>query len=97
MPTFIILAKFTAEGIKGLKKAPERLKKAQEIAKSVGAEIKGIYYTMGRYDYVAITESDSVETAMAGLFRLGLEGTASTETLVGLSAEDGLKVIAELP
>jgi uncharacterized protein with GYD domain len=31
MPTFIILAKFTAEGIKGLKKAPERLKKAQEI------------------------------------------------------------------
>jgi len=97
MPIFVILAKFTDEGIKGIKKAPERLKTAQEIAKSVGSEIKGVYYTMGRYDYVAIVEGPSVEAAMKGLFMLGLEGVAKTETLVGLSMEEALKVISELP
>ena len=97
MPIFVILAKFTSEGVKGIKKAPERLKSAQEIAKSVGMEIKGIYYTMGRYDFVAIVEGPSVEAAMKGLFMLGSEGAAKTETLVGLSMEESLKVISELP
>ncbi len=97
MPIFVILAKFTSEGIKGLKKAPERLKSSQEIAKTIGAEVKGLYYTMGRYDYVAIIEAPSVEAAMKGLFMLGAGGTQTTETLVGLSFEDAHKVISELP
>ncbi len=97
MPIFVILAKFTTEGIKGIKKAPERLKAAQEIVKSVGFEIKGAYYTMGRYDYVAIVEGPSVEAAMKGLFMLGTGGVVKTETLVGLSMEEALKVISELP
>ncbi len=97
MPIFVILAKFTSEGVKGIKKAPERLKDAQEISKSVGSEIKGLYYTMGRYDYVAIIEAPSVEAAMKGLFILGAQGAAKTETLVGLSADDAMKLISELP
>lgn len=97
MPIFVILTKFTSEGLKGIKKAPERLKAAQEIAKSVGSEIKGIYYTMGRYDYVAIVEGPSVEAAMKGLFMLGAGGATKTETLVGLSMDDAMKVISEIP
>ncbi len=97
MPTFIILSKFTAEGIKGIKEAPKRVKAAQDIAKAVGADIKAIYYTMGRYDYVGVVEAPSVEVAMKGLFMLGSGGVASSETLVALSMEDTLKIIAELP
>ncbi len=97
MPIFIILAKYTKEGVQGIKKAPERFKASQEVAKSVGAEIKGAYYTMGRYDFVAIVEAPSVEAAMKGLFMLGAGGNQKTETLVGLSIDDALKVISELP
>ena len=97
MPIFIVLAKFTPEGVQGIKKAPERFKAAQEIAKSVGAEIKGLYYTMGRYDYVGIVEGPSVEAAMKGLFMLGAGGVQSTETLVALSMEEAHKVISEIP
>ena len=97
MPIFIILSKYTKEGAQGIKKAPERLKAAQEVAKSVGAEIKGVYYTMGRYDFVAIIEGPSVEAAMKGLFMLGAGGVQKTETLVGLSVDDAHKVISDLP
>ena len=97
MPIFVILAKYTTERVKSIKKAPERLKAAQEVAKSVGAEIKDVYYTFGRYDFVSIVEGPSVEAAMKGLFMLGAAGVQSTETLVGLSLADAHKVISEIP
>jgi len=97
MPMFIVLAKYTTEGVQKIKQAPERSKAAEKIAKSVGAEIKNVYYTMGRYDFVAIIEAPSVEAAMKGLVMFGAGGVQSTETLVGLSMDDAHKVISELP
>ncbi|MHA2066976.1 MAG: GYD domain-containing protein [Candidatus Thorarchaeota archaeon] len=97
MPIFVVLSKYTAEGVQSVKKAPERFKAAQEVAKSVGAEIKGVYYTMGRYDFVSIIEAPSVEAAMKGLFMFAASGVQSTETLVGLSLEDAHKIFSELP
>ncbi len=97
MPIFVILAKYTTKGVQSIKKAPERFEAAQKIAKSVGAEIKDVYYTFGRYDFVSIVEGPSIEAAMKGIFMLSAAGVQSTETLVGLSMEDAHKVISELP
>ncbi len=97
MPIFIILAKYTAEGVQKIKDAPERSKAAEKIAKSVGAEIKNVYYTFGRYDFVSIIDAPSLEAAMKGLFIFGGGGIQSTETLVALSQDDAYKVISELP
>ncbi|MHA2140764.1 MAG: GYD domain-containing protein [Candidatus Thorarchaeota archaeon] len=97
MPVFVILSKYTTEGVQSIKDAPKRFKAAQEIAKSVGADIKSVYYTMGRYDFVSIIEAPSVESALKGLFMFAAGGVQSTETLVGLSMEDAHKIISELP
>ncbi len=97
MPIFIILAKYTTEGVQKIKDAPERAKAAEKIAKSVGAEIKNVYYTFGRYDFVSIVEAPSIEAAMKGAFIFAGSGIQSTETLVGLSQDDAYKVISELP
>ncbi|MGY5877312.1 MAG: GYD domain-containing protein [Candidatus Thorarchaeota archaeon] len=96
MPIFVILGKFTAEGVKTMKEAPKRLKGGHKVAKEVGAELKAVYYTMGRYDYVSVVEAPSVESAMKGLFMLGAGGMSKTETLVGLSEDEALKLTAEL-
>ena len=97
MPIFIILAKYTTEGVQKIKDAPERSKAAEKIAKSVGAEIKNVYYTLGRYDFVSIIEAPSIEAAMKGLLIFGGGGIQSTETLVALSQDDAYKIISELP
>ncbi|MHA2210140.1 MAG: GYD domain-containing protein [Candidatus Thorarchaeota archaeon] len=93
MTIFVILGKFTAEGHKAMKEAPKRLKGGYKVAKAVGAELKAVYYTMGRYDYVAVVDAPSVESAMKGLFMLAGGGLASTETLVGLSEDEALKLL----
>ncbi|MFW9810081.1 MAG: GYD domain-containing protein [Candidatus Thorarchaeota archaeon] len=96
MPIFIVLAKYTTKGVQEIKDAPERYEAAQKIAKSVGAEIKSVYYTMGRYDFVSIIEAPSIEAAMKGLFMLGAGGIQSTETLVALSQDDAYRIISEI-
>jgi len=94
MPIFVILGKLTAEGLKAMKEAPKRMKGGHKVAKSVGAELKEVYYTMGRYDYVAVVDAPSVESAMKGLFILGGGGLGKTETLVGLTEDEALKLVS---
>ena len=71
MPTYIVLGKYTEEGIEKIKESPERLQKAREVVKQLGGEIKEFYYTMGQYDFVAITEGKDNETTMKALFAIG--------------------------
>ena len=97
MPIFVILGNLTEKGVKTIKDAGKRHKQATEIIESVGAKLLGLYYTFGKYDWVALVEGPSIEAAMKALFIFGKGGTNRTETLVALKAEDTLKIIGELP
>ncbi len=46
MPLYVVLGKFTQEGVTKIKDLPQRLEAAGRVAKSVGGEIKEFYYTM---------------------------------------------------
>ncbi len=97
MPTFVVLGKYTREGIEKIKESPKRLEAARQVTKSVGGEIKEFYYTMGRYDFVALVEAPSVEAAMQSLFAVGSVGAVKTETLAAIPAEKGAEIIKKLP
>lgn len=97
MPTFVILMNLTEKGIKKIKEEKRRQKDSYDMAKKLGAEVKAHYYTLGRYDEVAIIEAPSIEVAFKGLLWLGTGAVVKTETLVALSAEEALKIIDELP
>jgi uncharacterized protein with GYD domain len=97
MPKYIVLGKFTSKGIKNIKDSPKRLAKAKEIAESVGGKIKKFYYTMGRYDFVAIFEAPDEEAMTKTLLTIGSAGAVSTETLTAISAEKGAEIIKSLP
>ena len=97
MPTFVVLGKFTREGIEKIKESPQRLEVSRKVVKSVGGEIKDFYYTMGRYDMVAIVEGPSNEAALQALFTVGSAGAVKTETLVAIPAEEGIQIIKKLP
>lgn len=97
MPKYIILGKFTAEGIKSIKDSPKRLEAANKLAESLGGKILKFYYTMGRYDWVALCKAPSDEIMMQALLTLGSGGAISTETLTAISAEKTAEIIAKLP
>ena len=97
MPTFIILANWTEDGIKNIKDSPDRLDAARQAFKDVGAELKEFYLVMGQYDMVLVTEAPNGETISKLLLAIASGGAVSTETLRAFPEGEYRKVIAELP
>ena len=50
MATYIVLAHFSDQGIRGVKDSPKRADAFQALAKKAGANVKELYWTLGSYD-----------------------------------------------
>lgn len=96
MGTYIILGKYTAQGISKIKESPARIEAARKAIEAAGGKMVSWHLTMGRYDFVAVTESPDVETAAAMLLTIGSQGNASTETLTALTEEEFKGIVAGL-
>jgi uncharacterized protein with GYD domain len=94
---FVILGNLTQQGIKTIKDAGKRQKQAVEIMDKFGCKLITLYYTMGRFDWVAIVEGPDIESAMKALFVFGVGGTNRTETLVAITGDEAVKLIGDLP
>jgi uncharacterized protein with GYD domain len=79
--SYIILAKFTDQGVRGAKDSPKRADAFAAMVKKAGATVTQLYWTLGSYDVVAIVDSPDVETITAIGLSLGKLGNVRTETL----------------
>jgi uncharacterized protein with GYD domain len=100
MPTYALLTRYTNEGIKQFKErnaGGEGFKRWQQLADTLGCQVKSAYITMGRFDGVAIIEAPD-DTAMARLaLAMGRSGVWSTETLRAFPADEIGALAAGLP
>ena len=97
MPTYIMLANYTKQGIENIKDSPTRLDAAKQAAKSMGGAIKAFYLTMGQYDMVVVCEAPDDETMAKLALAIGSQGAIRTETLRAFTEEEYRKIIAALP
>ncbi len=80
------MANLLRRGVTEIKASPQRLESVRNVVKALGGELKEFYYTLGRYDFVAVTEAPSNEAALKGLMIVGSAGAVRSETLVGHSS-----------
>jgi uncharacterized protein with GYD domain len=97
MPHYIVLGKFTNEGMKDVKNGQKRLKEVRERLEKMGGKMVSWYATMGEYDFVAITEMPSDEAQMTSLLANGMLGAVRTETLRAFPETELAKMIERLP
>jgi uncharacterized protein with GYD domain len=97
MSMFIILGKLTQKGIENMKALPERLEASRKAARSVGVELKEFYYTMGRYDWVAVCEAQNLESMTKHLLMISGAGAVTTETLSAIPSDKAADIIKGLP
>jgi uncharacterized protein with GYD domain len=57
MPTYVLLANYTDQGIRSVKESPRRLESAKKALKDMGGEFKSVFLTLGDYDLVVIYEA----------------------------------------
>jgi len=84
---FVILGNWTEQGIKNVKETTKRARAAQEAAAKQGGKLD-VWWTMGRYDIVAVLDAPNTEAALGFLVSLGMQGNIRTETLQAWSASD---------
>jgi uncharacterized protein with GYD domain len=65
MAKFVVLAGFTDQGIRNVKETVSRAEAFKEMAKKSGVTVKDMYWTLGRYDVIAICEAPDDEAATA--------------------------------
>ncbi len=97
MSTYIALMKLTEQGIKNIKNAPQRVEAARKVIEGAGGKMTGFYLTMGQYDYVAITEFTSEESAAAFVLGLGALGNVRTTTLRAFTEKEFAAIVKKLP
>ncbi len=96
MATYIVLGKFTDEGIRDIKNlrqfAEENLRRGQAL----GLKPKGWYLTMGEYDIVVVVEGPDDETMAAQALGVAVRGRTRTQTLRAFTLDEAEAIIQKV-
>jgi uncharacterized protein with GYD domain len=96
MPTYIVLGNYTDQGIRAVRDSLKREEAFRKQCEKVGARVKDVYRTMGRYDMVATIEAPDDVTANSLLYSVGAMGNIRTETLRAFSRQETEEAFAKL-
>ena len=97
MPTYIHLVNWTEQGIKSVRETVNRSSAVEQMSSQLGGQLKDVYWTVGPYDLVVITEAPDDETATAFLLALGSQGNVRTTTLRGFNEDEMRRIIERVP
>ncbi|HKU00881.1 MAG TPA: GYD domain-containing protein [Paraburkholderia sp.] len=97
MPTYVVLAEFTDQGIRTVKNSAQRATQTAEMAKTFGCEMKQIYWTLGQYDIVTVVEAADESSLMAFGLALGSAGNIRTQTLRAFNKDEFSAMLGKLP
>jgi len=95
MPHYISLVNWTEQGIRNVKEAPKRVDAVTSLGNKLGAKMD-LFFTMGEFDLVAITDAPNDETAMQLLLEIGKLGNVRTKTLKAWTPAEATKILAKL-
>jgi uncharacterized protein with GYD domain len=96
MATYVMLATYTAQGLKGVKETLKRTEAVRELAKKAGVTMRESYWTLGAYDVVAVFEAPDDETMTAFSLSVARLGNVKTQTLRAFSAKDMGTVLGKM-
>lgn len=97
MATYLMLFRFTEQGISMVKESPARVESAKQLVQQLGGVVKQFYTVMGRYDTVFILEAPDDETAAKIALAIGSQGKVQTETLRAFTENEFKQIILGLP
>lgn len=95
MAHFIVLGRWTEQGIRGIKEIGQRISAVRKMVQEAGGSIQ-TFYTMGKFDFVSIVELPSDEAANRLLLDVGRQGNIRTATLKAWTESEFSKTVAQL-
>ena len=97
MPIYIQYYTWTKAGAETVKDQPKRTPFGKELYKSMGVEVKALYYTFAKYDMVTINEAPNDEVMAIATAKLISLGPVTVETVKAFTEEEGRKIFEAIP
>lgn len=91
----ISLLNFTEQGVKNVKDSPQRAQAFRDMAKKNGVSVRDIFWCIGRYDMVVITEG-SDEAVAATLLNVARLGNVRSQTMRAMDVDSFQKVLEKV-
>ncbi|MBM2822316.1 MAG: hypothetical protein HW413_1062 [Thermoleophilia bacterium] len=95
MPTYISLINWTEKGAAEFKDTVDRAEAGKALAGKFGGALKELYWTLGPYDIVAVSEAPDDESATAFALTLAAQGNVRTTTMRAFSGGEMRSIIAK--
>lgn len=96
MATYVVLASLTDQGARTMDDLRLRLENARATFRSLGADLKQLYFAMGTYDYVVIAEAPDDETMTRVSLAVSSQGNVRTNSFRVFNEQEALKLVEGL-
>ena len=94
MPTFVVLANWTDQGVKNYRDTVQRAEGFREVVEKAGGRVRELVWTLGPYDIVAMVDAPDDETATAVALHNASLGNIRTTTLRAFDAQQMGEIVA---
>ena len=96
MPTYVMLANWTDQGVRAIHEGPGRVDTARKTLEDMGGRFLSVHMTMGQYDMVITYDApDDAVAARFGLL-LGKQGNVRTQSLKAFPEEAYRQIVNSL-
>ena len=96
MSKYVVLARFTQQGIKGVKETTKRASAFRKMAQEFGGKVRDIYWTLGSYDVVLTLEAPNDEAAAALMTKAGSLGNLTSQTLRAFDESEMESIVSKV-
>ena len=96
MPMYIVLGKFSDQGIKDIRNLRQRVQENMQRGEQLGMKGHGWYLTMGQYDFAVIAEAPDDQTIAAQVLGVASRGGARPETLRAFTLDEVDTIIQKM-
>jgi uncharacterized protein with GYD domain len=97
MAAFFTLGSWTDQGVHSAKETVQRAQLAKQAAQALGGRLIGIWWTMGKYDFIAVTEFPDDATYARFALGTALQGNVRLTSMRAFSEEEMQAIVQTLP
>jgi uncharacterized protein with GYD domain len=95
MTRFLSLLTFTEQGIRDVKRSPQRAESFRQSVDAVGGKVLSQYWLVGEVDGCVVFEAPDDQAAASLLLSLGQQGNVRTRTFRVYDTKEFEKVLAK--
>ena len=96
MPTYVMLASWTDQGMRSIGDSPKRVDTAKKTLEEMGGQFRSVYMTMGEYDLVMIYDAPDDAVAARFTLMLGQLGNVRSTSLKAFPEEAFRQIVNSL-